>query len=139
MQTYLTNKAMSLNNLPDDINIELLLSYFPERTLKVAMRGLHKRNTYNDIIDVEDICIHFDDLDVPENAIIKNINLNYCHIFYFRFNYKTDSNVVKLYPKVLKKKRANELDDDFDYVSQKNNDSINNDDNQLFKNDNNQE
>ena len=46
---------------------------------------------------------------------------------------------IKLYPKVLKKKRANELDDDFDYVSQKNNDSNNNDDNQLFKNDNNQE
>ena len=38
---------------------------------------------------------------------------------------------IKLYPKVLKKKRANELDDDFDYVSQKNNDSNNNDDNQL--------
>ncbi len=54
MQTYLTNKAMSLNNLPDDINIELLLSYFPEGTLKVAMRGLHKRNTYNDIIDVDE-------------------------------------------------------------------------------------
>ena len=45
---------MSLNNLPDDINIELLLSYFPEGTLKVAMRGLHKRNTYNDIIDVDE-------------------------------------------------------------------------------------
>ncbi len=31
----------------------------------------------------------------------KHINLNYCHRFYFRFNYKTDSNVVKLYPKAL--------------------------------------
>lgn len=45
---------MFLNNIPEDINIELLLSYFPEGTLKVAMRGLHKRNTYYDIIDTEE-------------------------------------------------------------------------------------
>ncbi len=45
---------MSLSNIPVDINIELLLSYLPEGFLKVAMRGLHKRNTYNDIIDVEE-------------------------------------------------------------------------------------
>ncbi len=45
---------MILRNIPDDINIELLLSYFPTGTLKVAMRGLHKRNTYNDIIDAEE-------------------------------------------------------------------------------------
>lgn len=45
---------MFLNNIPDDINIELLLSYFPEGTLKVVMRGLHKRNTYFDIIDAEE-------------------------------------------------------------------------------------
>lgn len=41
-------------NLPGDINIELLLSYFPERTCKVALKGLHKRNSYNDIIEVEE-------------------------------------------------------------------------------------
>ena len=45
---------MSLNNIPDDINVEVLLSYFPEGTLKVAMRGSHKRNTYNDIIESEE-------------------------------------------------------------------------------------
>lgn len=45
---------MFLKDIPEDINVELLLSYFPEGTLKVAMRGLHKRNTYNDIIDAEE-------------------------------------------------------------------------------------
>ena len=37
---------------PADINIELLLSYLPKGSYKVAMKGLHKRNTYHDIIDV---------------------------------------------------------------------------------------
>ena len=45
---------------------------------------------------------------------------------------------MKYYPTVIKKKRANELDDEFEYVSHKNiND--NNDDNQLFKNSINQD
>ena len=45
---------MQLKNIPEDINVELLLSYFPEGTCKVALRGLHKRNSYNDIIEIEE-------------------------------------------------------------------------------------
>lgn len=41
-------------NLPDDINAELLLSYFPEGTCKVVLKGLHKRNTYRDIVEIEE-------------------------------------------------------------------------------------
>lgn len=41
-------------NIPEDINVELLLSYFPEGACKVALRGLHKRNSYNDIVEVEE-------------------------------------------------------------------------------------
>ncbi len=41
-------------NIPEDINVEVLLSYFPEGTCKVALRGLHKRNSYNDIVEVEE-------------------------------------------------------------------------------------
>ena len=41
-------------NIPEDINVELLLSYFPAGTCKVALRGLHKRNSYNDIIEIEE-------------------------------------------------------------------------------------
>ena len=42
-------------NIPDDINAELLLEYFPEGTCKVLFRGLHKRNAYNDLIDIEEM------------------------------------------------------------------------------------
>lgn len=45
---------MQLKNIPDDINVELLLSYLPPGSCKVVMKGLHKRNSYNDIIDVEE-------------------------------------------------------------------------------------
>lgn len=39
-------------NIPSDINVELLLSYFPEGSCKVSITGLHKRNEYNDLIDI---------------------------------------------------------------------------------------
>ena len=42
---------------------------------------------------------------------------------------------IKFYPNILKKKRANELDDDYEYVSDKNTKN-NNNDNQLFNNNN---
>lgn len=45
---------MHLESIPDDINVELLLSYLPDGKYKVAMSGLHKRNTYHDIIDIEE-------------------------------------------------------------------------------------
>ena len=42
------------SSLPNDINIELLLKYYPLGTLRVELQGLHKRNTYNDIIETEE-------------------------------------------------------------------------------------
>ena len=61
-----------LTNLPADINVELLLSYFPEGQLKVALQGLHKRNTYNDIIETEEIdnCLH---IKVGRNSIYNSL------------------------------------------------------------------
>ena len=41
-------------NIPADINVELLLSYFPIGSFKVAMKGLHKRNAYHDIMDINE-------------------------------------------------------------------------------------
>lgn len=41
-------------NIPDDINAEVLLEYLPEGTCKVAFYGLHKRNAYKDLIDIEE-------------------------------------------------------------------------------------
>lgn len=45
---------MRLQNLPEEINVELLLSYLPKDSYKVAFKGLHKRNAYHDILDVEE-------------------------------------------------------------------------------------
>lgn len=42
-------------NIPDDINIELLLSYFPEGSCKVSFSGMHKRNSYNDFMGIEEL------------------------------------------------------------------------------------
>lgn len=39
--------------IPADINAEVLLDYFPEGSMKVSMQGKHKRNTYGDLIDLE--------------------------------------------------------------------------------------
>lgn len=46
---------MIIRNLPVDINVELLLDYLPEGAFKVALKGLHKRNAYNDIIEVDEL------------------------------------------------------------------------------------
>lgn len=45
-------------NIPDDINIELLLSLFPEGQCKVSFTGTHKRNTYNDFMGLEELSDH---------------------------------------------------------------------------------
>ena len=42
-------------SLPPDINAELLLNYFPEGKFRISFQGLHKRNSYRDIIEVEDM------------------------------------------------------------------------------------
>ena len=41
--------------LPLDINAELLLNYFPEGKFRISFQGLHKRNSYHDIIDLEEM------------------------------------------------------------------------------------
>lgn len=40
-------------NIPQDINAEVLLGFFPQDTFRVKFCGLHKRNAYNDILDIE--------------------------------------------------------------------------------------
>lgn len=42
-------------NIPEDINIELLLSLFPEGSCKVSFTGTHKRNAYNDFMGLEEL------------------------------------------------------------------------------------
>ncbi len=45
---------MHPHNIPQDINVELLLSYLQQGSFKVSFKGTHKRNAYNDIIDIEE-------------------------------------------------------------------------------------
>lgn len=41
--------------LPPDINAEILLNYFPKGKFKISLQGLHKRNTYGDVIELEEM------------------------------------------------------------------------------------
>ena len=45
---------MQPKNIPEDINVELLLSYFPEGSRKVVFKGPHKRNAYQDITEIDE-------------------------------------------------------------------------------------
>lgn len=40
-------------NVPQDINAEVLLGFFPQDSFRVKFCGLHKRNAYNDILEIE--------------------------------------------------------------------------------------
>lgn len=44
---------MIIHQIPENINIEQIISYLPEGSFRITFKGLHKRNTYNDIVDVE--------------------------------------------------------------------------------------
>lgn len=41
--------------LPPDINVEVLLPYYPDGHCRVELSGMHKRNTYNDIIETQEL------------------------------------------------------------------------------------
>lgn len=49
MRHYMTCDNM-LRNIPEDINVEELLPYIPEGTFRISVEGLHKRNSYKDIL-----------------------------------------------------------------------------------------
>lgn len=40
--------------IPEDLNVELLLEYLPYGSCKVELCGLHKRNSYNDIVEMKE-------------------------------------------------------------------------------------
>ncbi|MBO7581429.1 MAG: hypothetical protein J6T38_07940 [Bacteroidaceae bacterium] len=55
--------------LPVDINAELLLAYYPEGACKISFSGLHKRNTYNDIVDIEQLSNEAIHLTLSRNSL----------------------------------------------------------------------
>lgn len=46
---------MEIKNLPVDINAEDVLNYFPDGTFHVVFKGLHKRNAYMDILNIDEV------------------------------------------------------------------------------------
>lgn len=48
-----SNDNISMEKIPEDLNAEVLLNYYPESALKVEFKGLHRRNSYKDILGVE--------------------------------------------------------------------------------------
>lgn len=61
------------SKLPTDINVELLLPYYPTGKLKVELKGLHKRNTYNDVIDTEIVDDDVMHVTVGRNSIYNSL------------------------------------------------------------------
>lgn len=47
------NKIVVPEYIPQDINAEVFLGFFPQDTFCVKFCGLHKRNVYNDILEIE--------------------------------------------------------------------------------------
>ncbi len=62
-----------LSNLPTDINIEVLLPYLPKGQFKVALKGLHKRNTYQDVMETEDLPDGTMNITVGRNSIYNSL------------------------------------------------------------------
>lgn len=60
---------MTLKNIPQDLNIELLLSYLPQGTCKVRFGGLHKRNTYHDLVELAENADNTLELTVGRNSL----------------------------------------------------------------------
>lgn len=46
-------KHQHIGGIPPDLNAETLLAYYPEGFVRVAFKGLHNRNSYNDILGLE--------------------------------------------------------------------------------------
>lgn len=60
-------------NIPEDINVELLLSYFPEGSCKVAFKGLHKRNSYRDIVEIDEKADDIFVLGIGRNSLYNSL------------------------------------------------------------------
>ena len=48
------NTTIKPDNIPDDIDAEVFFGLYPEDTFAVKFCGMHKRNTYKDILEIED-------------------------------------------------------------------------------------
>ena len=61
------------HHLPGDINAEVLLAYYPLGTVKLSMQGMHKRNSYGDVIDLEPMGPEAMHLTVGRNSLYNSL------------------------------------------------------------------
>ena len=59
--------------LPDDINIEDVLSYLPKDSYRISISGLHKRNSYKDIISYEETSDGKTEFHVGRNGLYNSL------------------------------------------------------------------
>lgn len=53
MQNILDYNTVKPENIPQDIGAEVFLGFYPKDTFSVKFCGLHKRNAYKDILEIE--------------------------------------------------------------------------------------
>ena len=59
--------------IPDDINIEDVLSYLPKDSYRISISGLHKRNSYKDIISYEETSDGKTEFHVGRNGLYNSL------------------------------------------------------------------
>lgn len=59
--------------LPNDINIEDILSYLPKGSYRIFINGLHKRNSYKDIISCEETSDGITEFHVGRNGLYNSL------------------------------------------------------------------
>ena len=59
--------------LPNDINIEDILSYLPKGSYRIFINGLHKRNSYKDIICCEETSDGITEFHVGRNGLYNSL------------------------------------------------------------------
>ena len=59
--------------LPNDINIEDIFSYLPKGSYRIFINGLHKRNSYKDIISCEETSDGITEFHVGRNGLYNSL------------------------------------------------------------------
>lgn len=96
-----------LRNIPTDINAEVMLDAFPEDTFKVVLQGLHKRNIYYDVLDVEQHLNGTNILHVARNSLYNSLPECLFHQV-DRFDNKSDSEAKARFEDELAKQQKEE-------------------------------
>lgn len=94
-------------NIPNDINAEVMLDAFPKNTFKLQLSGLHKRNTYYDVLDIEEHLYGANVLHIARNSLYNSLPECMFHQV-DRFDNKPDSEAQARFDDELAKQQKEE-------------------------------